>query len=208
MINFIDVPRGTFNIVSVLYHISMKKMTSKLLLMLLLGFVSCGKSGSNIDVAKQYYSVLNNPNYSEAKRILADSILTTEIAYKKVFLKTDYIEFLKWDAVFKPKYEVSNMEENQGTVKAIVSKIDKRVLFLHESPIIYKQIIQFKEDKIYSVETPEYINFNDTIFSRNRKKLLGWIKKNHPELDGFIHDQTKVGALNYLKAINLYSDAH
>ncbi|MEZ4841262.1 MAG: hypothetical protein R2821_07060 [Flavobacteriaceae bacterium] len=55
------------------------------------------------------------------------------------------------------------------------------------------QVIHFDKDKITSgIETTKYVIFNDSVFVKNRDGLLDWIDKNHPELNGFIHDQTKI----------------
>ncbi|GGD17115.1 hypothetical protein [Hyunsoonleella pacifica] len=186
----------------------MKKSIIKLLLVFLIVF-SCEENSKEIDLSNQYYTILNSSNFSAAKNILADSLFTTEINYEKVFSKEEYIELLKWDAVFKPKYRVLKVEKvTNGVVKAKVSQTNMRVLFLNESPIVFNQIIRFKNNKISNIEIKEYVKFNDTIFVRNREKLLSWIKMYHPEIKDFIHDQTEAGALNYLKAINLYNDAH
>ena len=45
---------------------------------------------------------------------------------------------------------------------------------------------------------------NWEIWQRERDSLVNWIKENHPELDGFVHDLSMEGAQNYLKAISLY----
>lgn len=52
----------------------------------------------------------------------------------------------------------------------------------------------------------EYPVFNDSVFAKNWDEFLSWIDANHPELNGFIHDQTKVGGMTYLKAIDLYKN--
>jgi hypothetical protein len=48
--------------------------------------------------------------------------------------------------------------------------------------------------------------FNVEKFVKNRDELVNWISENHPELNGFLNDQTKSGGLYYLKAIQLYKN--
>ncbi|MGC6431172.1 MAG: hypothetical protein ACON5F_09035 [Jejuia sp.] len=186
----------------------MKRLPVHVLILLILFTTACKKSFDKVGLAKQYYEVLNTANYDKAKELIADSLLTTEGDYEMVFSQRDYINLLKWDAVFEPEYELINIEEDQGFIKTIVSQTNKRILFLHESPIVFNQIIRFENDNISSVETPSYVIFNDSIFSSNREKLLKWIKQNHPEMKSFIYDQTKKGGQEYLNAINLYKDAN
>jgi len=33
---------------------------------------------------------------------------------------------------------------------------------------------------------------------------LSWVSENHPELNGFINDQTEAGGKKFLKALELY----
>jgi hypothetical protein len=40
----------------------------------------------------------------------------------------------------------------------------------------------------------------------NREEFFNRIDKNQPELNGFLHDQTKTGGMKYLKAIELYEN--
>jgi hypothetical protein len=68
------------------------------------------------------------------------------------------------------------------------------------------QVIRFDGDRITSIETTKYIIFDDSIFVKNRDELLSWVDINHPELNGFINDQTKTGGMKYLKAIELYKN--
>ncbi|UJH67934.1 hypothetical protein [Allomuricauda sp. SCSIO 65647] len=179
--------------------------------LLTIGFISCKKSEKQIDkleIAKNYYEVLDQSNVSEMATLLADSLLTkeTEYDYEQIFSLKEYIEWLKWDAVFEPTYEILEIEQEDGMVKARISKMDKRISFLHEEPIVTDQVIRFDNDKIASIETTEYVIFNDSTFVENRDSLLNWIDKNHPALNGFIHDQTEVGGIKYLKAIDLYKN--
>tara|TARA_R110001583_G_scaffold193907_1_gene363643 strand:- start:554 stop:1114 length:561 start_codon:yes stop_codon:yes gene_type:complete len=178
------------------------------LLLLIIGFISCKNSEKEIDrveIAKQYFKVLDNSDYSKMSDWFADSLTTIEGEYKQTYSKSDYLEFLKWDSVFDPDYEILEIEQKNGIVKARISKMDKRISFLHEEPFITNQTIKFQNGKIISVET-EYVDFNVAIWERNRNGLLGWIDENHPELNGFINDQTESGGMKFLKAIELYKN--
>ena len=188
----------------------MNKVTL-LSLLLIIGFISCKNLEKGVDkigIAKQYYDMLDSSEYSRITSLLTDSIITKEIDYELTLSQAAYMEQLKWDSVFEPTYEILQIEQENSIVKARVSKKDKRVLFLHEEPIVTDEIIRFHNSKITSVEITDYVIFNDATFSKNRSKLLNWIDKNHPELNGFIHDQTLEGGLNYLKSIELYNQAN
>ncbi|TWO30408.1 hypothetical protein E1J38_014735 [Seonamhaeicola sediminis] len=182
-----------------------------LLLLVTIGIISCKNSEKEIDkleIAKKYYEVLDKSNVSGIETLLTDSLLTkeTEYDYEQTFSKKEYVEWLKWDSVFKPTYKILEIGQENGTVKAKISKTDKRISFLHKEPIVTDQVIRFDKDKITSIETTKYVIFNDSVFVKNRDGLLNWIDKNHPELNGFIYDQTKTGGMKYLKAIELYEN--
>ena len=179
-----------------------------ILLLLTIGFLSCKNSEKKIDrveIAKQYFKTLDNSDYSKISDWFADSLTTIEGEYKQAYSKSDYLEFLKWDSVFDPNYEILEIGQNNGIVKAKISKLDKRISFLHEEPFITNQIIKFENDKVISVET-EYVDFNEATWERNKNVLLSWIDENHPELNGFIYDQTESGGIKFLKAIELYKN--
>ena len=179
-----------------------------LLLLLTIGFVSCENREKEIDrveIAKQYFKALDNSDYSKMAEWFADSLTKIEGAYKQTYSKGDYLELLKWDSVFDPKYDILEIEEVEGIVKAKILKMDKRISFLHEEPFLTNQTLIFKNDKIISVEI-EYVDFKEATWERNRNGLLSWIDKNHPELNGFIYDQTEVGGMKFLKAIDLYKN--
>lgn len=64
--------------------------------------------------------------------------------------------------------------------------------------------ISFNSGKISKIEELECKDADWNIWQKKRDSLVSWTKKNHPELDGFINDMTMNGAINYLKAIELY----
>ncbi|WP_298533328.1 hypothetical protein [uncultured Algibacter sp.] len=187
----------------------MKKFSVIIILVLI--SISCKektfeKEISKLEIAKSYYKCLDNSDVSGIATILNDSLFTkeTEYDYEQTFSLEEYVEWVKWDSVFEPTYKILQVKQEGEIVKARISKTDKRVLFLHEEPIVTNQVIRFHMDKISSIETTKYVIFNDTTFIRNRNRFLNWIDENHPELKGFIHDQTKNGGLKYLKAIDLF----
>jgi hypothetical protein len=186
----------------------MKKLLG-LSLLIAIGLVSCNNHRQEIDrleIAKQYYRVLDRSDEVGMALLLTDSLTTreTQYNYQQTFSRSEYIEWLKWDAVFDPTYKVLEIEQEGDLVKATVAKTDKRIVFLHQEPIVTSQVIRFDRDKIIGVETTAYITFDDSTFVKNRDGLIKWIDQNHPELSGFIHDQTRSGGLKYLKAIELY----
>lgn len=185
--------------------------TIALVLLMTIGLISCKNSNKEIEkleIAKKYYEVLCNSSVSGIIPFLTDSLLTkeNEYDYEQTFSLKEYVEWLKWDSVFDPTYQILDIEQEKGIVKAKISKIDQRIAFLHEEPIVTNQVIRFDNDKISSIETTEYLIFNDSTFVKNRDELVNWINKNHPELNGFIHDQTVTGGMKYLKAIELYKN--
>lgn len=174
-----------------------------------IGITSCKKDvkeANKLEIAKQYYKALDNSDGTEMKILVADSLLSSipEYNYKQTFSLNEYVEkWLKWDSVFDPTYKILDIEQKNGTVRAKISKIDIRISFLQQEPFITNEILHFNDDKITAVET-EFVNFNEQIWNENRSELLRWINEKHPELNGFIHDQTENGGIKYLKAIELY----
>ncbi|WP_298550507.1 hypothetical protein [uncultured Algibacter sp.] len=185
-------------------------MQKSIILLLFISIVifSCKEKKSKIELVKKYFETLNNSEFSNVSSLLSDSILSKEVDYKMMFYKEDYLELLKWDSTFKPEYKVINISEEEGIIKIKISQKDKRILFLNEESIITNQVIRFKNDKISNIEIVDYVVFNDSIFIRNRTKLLNWVDKNHAELKGFLHNQTQKGGVKYLKAIELYQEAN
>ena len=171
-------------------------------------FVSCKNSEDEIDrveLVEHYYNILNEPDYSEAERLFSDSLIMKEGAYDQITSRADYVEILKWDAVFNPVYDVLGTQEEEHEIKVKVSKMDKRIGLLHEKPFITQQIFKFEEGRIAAIET-QYLNFDEKTWEGNKTAIVNWIKENHPELNGFIHDQTKSGGKRFLRAMDLFNN--
>lgn len=178
-----------------------------LIIVLLLGLVSCKKENEeNTKVVRAYYQALNDSNYESMMVLIADSITTKEIDYVKKFAKNDYLEWMRWDSVFKPTYNIIEITEDNGILKTRVSKECRRTLFLNEAPVITKEVVTIKNGKVDKVEIVDYEVFNDNTWNKNRAELVEWIAVHHPELNGFLNDQTLKGALNYTKAITYFEN--
>jgi len=182
-------------------------------LILFVGLVSCKNSEKTIDklqIAENYFMALDESNSAKMEDLLADSLITTipKYEYEVRYSKNDYLRnWLKWDSVFEPSYKVLEINMKNGTVKAKVSKSDKRIIFFMGKPFVTNEILRFKNDKIIELET-EYINFDEETWGKNRTELLNWTKENHPELnlDLNINMQTESGGKKFLKAIERYEN--
>ncbi|NRR92397.1 hypothetical protein HSX10_12540 [Winogradskyella undariae] len=183
------------------------------LFLLAIGFISCKNSEKTIDkieIAEKYFVALNESNSSEMKDLLTDSLITTipKYEYEARYSKNDYLgKWLKWDSVFEPTYKVVEMKLENGTVKAKVSKTDKRILFFMKKPFLTNQILTLQNNKVISVEE-EALNFDEATWEKNRTGLLNWVEENYPKLDlkRYIYDQTEFGGKQLLKAIELYEN--
>ena len=163
------------------------------------------KEGDQLKITDRYFDALNHSDHSKLKTWLADSIITIEGNYEQTISRDDYQELLKWDAVFSPTYQILKIELHGESVKAKVNKLDKRIEFLHEKPFITQQTIRFQNNQITNIKI-EYVNFDEPLWSKNKKDLLDWIDSNHPELNGFIYDQTEIGGRQFLEAIELFKN--
>ena len=192
------------------YHLHlfpMKNIFITLLLIVVGCLVSCKKSNQDkapVEVAKTYYQSLDGSDLESLNNLLADSVLSKELDYKVSFSKDGYMDLQRWDSVFHPAYTILEMEEVDGKVKLKISKACFRTLFLNGEPIITQETISFTKGKISSVGIDEYVVFNWGRWDSVRGRLVDFINKNHPELDGFLHDQTVEGALKYTEAIQLF----
>ena len=163
---------------------------------------------SNLEIAKTYYKALISSDQKMMQQLLLDSLYTveTDYDYEQTFSREQYaLNWLPWDAAFNPTYEILEINEDNNIVKATISKIDKRIEFLHHQPTIWKEEISFSEDRILKI-TRTNVVFNASLWEENRNTFLSWVDEYHPELKGFIFDQTPEGAEKYLRAIQLFSN--
>ncbi|SFB87024.1 hypothetical protein SAMN04487891_103144 [Flagellimonas taeanensis] len=171
--------------------------------------MSCQQKNKEIDKVKivnDYIDALNASDYDKVAGLFRDSIRLREMDYVSAFSKEGYHSLFQWDSTFHPKYEILDVKSDGNEVRMKVSKQCERILFLNEEPIITQEVVKFDGDAIQSIDIVEYVVFNDSLWSAKRADLMAWIENHHPELNGFIYDQTKQGALNYLKAMALYKN--
>lgn len=185
----------------------MKNITNIFLIALVFIAVSCTPSSTENDIQKvaiDYYQALNISDFKTIQNLHYDSVRVGGDGYFTTYSLDGYLNWLEWDSVFNPTYEIMELHELDGSVEVIVSKYCKRILFLNEEPTITKEVLKYKEGKIFSLTVTESISFNEEKWVQNREALLIWMRENHPEFDEFIYDQTKQGAFNYSTAIDLY----
>jgi hypothetical protein len=151
-----------------------------------------------------YYQSLNDHTPESALKYLRDDITVSEFDYAQVKDQEGWLNQFLWDKAFLPEYSILEMKDSAGMVDAVVSKQCKRIRFLHDTPIVYRVLFEFKGNKISREHTYAYLDFDFEKWESRRESLVYWIDVNYPELSGFIYDQTITGAENYLKAIELY----
>ena len=186
------------------------KKTLYIFLALAISFANCKRVPSeneNLEIARKYYQALDHSDGKEMNFLLADSIATveTEYNYRQTFSRNQYVQdWLRWDSVFRPAYTVLEISQEKELVRARISKIDVRIQFLHGEPTVWSEILRFKDGRIAHIERTNEV-FNEKTWQENVSDLESWVKDNHPELNGFLYDQTIEGGIKYLKAIDLYN---
>ncbi len=153
-----------------------------------------------------YYKGFENSNYKQLKKTISDSLIITEGDYITSFTSESFYEQFKWDSIFKPVYNLLKLENEDEHIIATVSVRSIRFDFLKNNPLTCRHKFYFKSGKIKRIENLECLDANWGIWEKERDSLVKWIKINHPKLDGFIHDLSQKGAVDYVKAIDLYKN--
>lgn len=183
----------------------MRTATYTTLLLLIISACS-SKEASRIATVKNYYNGFNNGDYELIKDQLSDSLTITEGDYVMNFTPESFETHFKWDSVFVPQVKVINIEQRENDLLVTISASSKRFEFLKNNPLVTKHLVHFTNGKISRIDNVDFINTDWKLWTEQKKGLTQWIVNNHKELDGFMIDQTLQGGLNYLKAIDLYTN--
>ncbi len=182
--------------------------TSLLVLFLLYFLVGCAEEKlTHQQSVTTYFNARDTGNYHELKTVVADSITIVAGDFVMPYAPDTFYEQFKWDSVFQPSYEIVDLVEIDDEIVATVTLNSIRNAFLKNAGMTCRYKISFAYRKISKIEELECKGADWNIWQKERDSLVNWIKKKHPELDGFIHNMTMSGALNYLKAIELYKKA-
>lgn len=172
------------------------------LLSLLLGCNS--KKASHNEIVTRYYNAFNVSDFTQIQSLISDSLTIAEGDYIMTFSPSSFYEHFKWDSVFQTKYEIVKLENLNDQFIATISSTSTRYEFLKNNPLTCRFEISFDSLKISKIETLGCPDADWNVWQKERDSLVNWTSRNHPELDGFINDLTMDGAIDYLKAIELY----
>jgi len=155
-------------------------------------------------ILTQYLEAYNNFDLEKAAFFIHDSIVISEYEFIQTTSKAEWLVQSQWDLAFCPTYSIIETKTVDGNFEATIEKSCKRIKFLNDSAIISKSFVEFSDDEISKIHIYDYVKFDFDKWQSRRDSLVAWIDKHHPELSGFIYDQTKSGAEKYLKAIDYY----
>ena len=156
------------------------------------------------EVIQAYIDATNQGDFNVLRQYITDSINMSEADYQLSTNLDEFYRLFQWDSVFSPQYEILASEKVDGAWQITLSKQGQRVAFLHDTPISYQSVFTVQDGKITRIRTDKYLEFDDNRWRSRRDTLVVWIERNHPELNGFVHNQSLQGALDYLEAIELY----
>jgi len=178
-----------------------------LVLSLLYFFSGCNdQKFSHQKTVKEYYNARDKGNFKKLKTVVSDSIAMISGDYVTTYTRESFYEQFKWDSVFKPSYEIIELDEQNNQVIATVAQDNLRNEFLKNNPLVYRVKISFNSGKISKLEDFDYIRTDWNVWQNERDSLVSWVKKHHPELDGFVNDMTMKGAMDYVNVIDLYKN--
>lgn len=156
------------------------------------------------ETVKQYYNAFDSGNFNALNAIINDSITIVSGDFATHYNHDSFHVFFKWDSIFKPSYQILDLEEKNTDVIVTITQKNIRNEFLKNNPLKFKVKVTFENEKISRIEELEYIDVNWNDWTQKRDSLENWVELNHQTLNGFINDMTMKGAINYIKAIELY----
>lgn len=181
----------------------------KYILLTLITTITLNCNVNKVKQVKTYYKGFKTNDYNLVENVISDSLTITGGDYIMPYTATSYQEHFKWYVAFLPKFKSLKIETQGNHVLAKTSVESLKFKFLKHQPFNCGFKFYFtSNNKISKIETLDCSNADWDVWEKQVDTLVKWIKTNHPELDGFIHDLTKKGAQNYIKAIELYEKAH
>ena len=154
----------------------------------------------------QYYEGFNASDYLQIKALISNVFTIAEGDYTTNYSHGSYYEQFKWDSVFKTTYQIVDFAEQEGQMVVTVAASSKRFEYLKNNPLTCRHKVTFEGNKVKKMEVLDCPGADWKVWEKEREVLVAWVKTHHPELDGFIHDLTMKGAMNYIKAIELYEN--
>ena len=162
------------------------------------------KKNSYKQVSYLYFQARDDQDFQAVKEVIYDSLTVIEGDYIMPYSKDSYYEVFKWDSVFQTEYKIVNLQERDDQIIATIGLSSIRNRFLENDNMTCDFMLSFHSGKIYKIESLDCKNANWQVWQDRVRTLVDWIQINHPGLDGFINDMTMTGAINYIKAIELY----
>ena len=182
-------------------------MNRLLLLCVLILSVSCTENKrTQSEQITSYYEGFKNSDFNQIKSTLSDSLISISGDYRMSYSRKSYYEKFRWDSVFKPEYELVSIETNAETPIVTVTMNSPKLKFLQNNPMTCRYAVYFEKNKIAKIHELDCPTANWELWAKQRDSLVAWTKVNHPELDGFINDLTMQGAMNYIRAIDLFNN--
>ncbi|MCW3807847.1 subclass B1 metallo-beta-lactamase [Plebeiibacterium marinum] len=158
------------------------------------------------EVIDAYFKAFNNASFEELTKITTNDITITEGDFVLCRSVDQLKTVFQWDSVFIPEYKILDFNQNGAVYDVVVSKMDDRVRFLHDIPLVSNIQFTIEEGKIKKQTIGTYSCFDMDTWRGRLKGLVSWIQQNHPDLNGFERDISPKGAINFIKSIRLYSN--
>ncbi|UII75825.1 hypothetical protein LV716_16410 [Flagellimonas sp. HMM57] len=178
---------------------------SFIILLLLYFLIGCkNEEFTHRETVTKYYTARNASDFDALRVLLSDSLTTVSGDYVMPYDHDSFYEVFKWDSIFGTSYKLIELEEKDNKAIAMVTLNSDRLKFLKNGPMTCQYQISFESGKISKIEELECKDADWDIWRKQVDSLVVWVNRNHPELNGFIHDMTMNGAKDYLKAIKLY----
>jgi hypothetical protein len=175
------------------------------ILILLYSLIGCNEPKLTYqETVTKYYKARDAVKYNDLVTCINENVTIIEGDYVMPYNQDGFYEVFKWDSIFQPSYKIIKLEERNDQIIASVALSSIRNEFLKNNSMTCQYKISFISGKISEIESLECKGADWQIWQKEVNSLVSWIKINHPILDGFINDMTMNGAMNYLKAIELY----